>query len=109
MHDTLERMAEVIELNAKLLAIGTKRFYLVAGEGLFYRKVLIFRWNVMIGCGRSAVNVEHFDAALTKSVESLGACNFVDEMAVDEDCVWIAGHAFNNVSIPDLFKNCFCL
>lgn len=109
MNDALERVAKVIEFYAELSAILTKRFHLVAGKGFLDGKVLVFCRNVMVGSCRGTVNVENFDAALAKSVECLGAGYFVDKMAVDEYCVWISGHTFNNVSIPDLFENCFCL
>lgn len=102
-------MTEVVEVDSEFLAVGAKRFHLVAGEGFFDWEVLIFGRNVVVGGGGGAVDVEHLDTAFPESIECLGAGYFVNKMTVDEYGIWIAGDAFDDVSIPDLLKNCLCL
>lgn len=109
VNDALVRMAEVVEFDAEFLAVFAKRFDLVAGEGFLNGKVLVFCWYVVVGGGRGAVYVEDLDAALPEAVEGLWAGDFVDEVPIDKHGIGIACHAFDDVSIPDLFKNCLSL
>ena len=109
MNDTLVRMPEVVEFDPEFLAVGPERFHLVAGEGFFYREVLIFCRYVVVGSCCGAAGVEDAYAALTEAFEGLGAGNFVNEVAVDEYGIRITRHTFDDVAVPDLFKNCFHL
>lgn len=109
MHNALVRMTEVVKFDSEFLAVISQCFNLVAGEGLFDGQVLIFGGNVMVGSGGGTIDVEHLDASLAKTVECLGTRDFVDEVSVDEDGVGITRDSFDDVPVPNLFKNCFCL
>ena len=63
----------------------------------------------MVCRGTRAVDIEDTDVPFAKSVESLGACDFVNKMAVDEKRVGMTGCALDNVAVPDFFEDGFWL
>src|SRR5258706_4827888 len=106
MNDALKRMTEIIQLNTKIFAVFSQRFYLMAREHFFDGEMLIFCWNVMIRSSSSARSIENFYCSLAKAIKCLRACYFMIKMPVNKKSIRITLGTLHHMGIPYLFKNC---
>jgi hypothetical protein len=107
MNNTLIRVAEVVEIYAKLLAVFSQGLYLMARQSLFDRQVLIFGRHVMVGCGGGPAGIEYRYASFTQTIESLRAGDLVDKMTVDEEGIRVTSSVFYHMAIPDFIEDRF--
>ena len=100
-------MPKVIQLYTKFFAVFSECIYLVAAQCFFNRQVLVFCWNVVVGCCSSPAGIKYLDATFTQSIKSLGARYFVNKVTVDKQCIRVTLRMLDYVCIPYLFKYCF--
>jgi hypothetical protein len=68
--------------------------------------MLIFGWHIVIGCGRGALRIKNSDAPISQAIKCLGAGDFVNEVSINKHGIRITVSTPDNMTIPDLFKNC---
>jgi hypothetical protein len=100
-------MTEIIELDAEVLAIFAKRFYLVPGKDFLNGKMLIFGGHVVVGGSSSAACVENRNASLLQAGKGLWTGHFMDKVAVDIERVRIACGTLYNMCVPDFIEERF--
>ena len=104
MHDALPSVAQAVQLDAILGAVGGELVYLRAAQWLLNGQVLVAGGHVVVGRGEDARRAEQRQVAGFELVERLRAGHLVDEVPVDIHDIQAAGRGFHHVRFPDFIE-----
>jgi hypothetical protein len=107
MNDSLLDVTERVQANAELFRVGTKRLDLSSRGGFRNGLIDVDGRSVVILCGDSEVGPANRTPRDAKTIKSLGARHFMDEVEIDIDQVGLALLALlDKVISPQLFCEC---
>ena len=105
MHDPLMGVVEVVQADAKLLAVGSQRVDLLLGDRVCDGQVAIGSGHIMVRCGNGSTGLANFSTGEPEAFEGLGAGYFMNELKVDIEDGLLVGFGENDVLVPDFLKH----
>ena len=103
--DPLLRVVQIVEPDAKLLAVVAERVDLLLGDRVEDRQRPIRGRNVMVGRGHGPLGPAHFATGQSQTFESLGAGDLVNQMEIDIQNRRLPCLGSDDVGVPNFVEH----